>query len=41
MKITYFSDVITEMINLLQYVYNKDLITYIKLLFKVKNIRGQ
>ena len=41
MKITYFSDVITEMINLLQYVYNTDLITYIKLLFKVKNIRGQ
>ena len=37
MLIVHLIHVTTEMIKSLQYIYNKDLITYIKMLFKSKN----
>ena len=36
MPLWHLSHVKTESIKLLQYIYNKDLISYIKMLFKVK-----
>ena len=41
MLVVHLIHVKTEMIKLLQYIYNKDLISYIKMLFKVKTIPRQ
>ena len=41
MPVVHLIHVITEMIKLLQYIYNEDLISYIKILFKVKTIPRQ
>ena len=41
MPLWHLSPVRTESIKLLQYIYNKDLISYIKMLFKVKTFLRQ
>ena len=41
MPLWHLSHVKTESIKLLQYIYNKDLISYIKMLFKVKTFLRQ
>ena len=41
MLVVHLIHVKTEMIKLLQYIYNKDLISYTKMLFKVKTIPRQ